>query len=164
MTGVQTCALPIFAVGGLITANVFFGGMKGITFVQAFQYWLKVTAISLPAIVLLAHYHADHSPRLTLPVPPAFQTDTAVKVRVGARFEVDTTTPVAIAGTLDGHRYGAGPPAPVTLTAGPHTVGKGAVITFPAGAAAPHAVGQPNADGRAWSRPFGPVRDRKSVV
>src|SRR5581483_135514 len=134
-----------------------FGGMKGITFVQAFQYWLKVTAIALPAVVLLAHYQADHSPRLTLPVPPAFQTETAVKVRVGARFEVDAATPVGITGTLDGHRYGAGPPAPVTLAAGAHTVGRGAVITFPAGAAAPHAVGQPNADGRAWSRPFGPV-------
>ena len=55
----------VIAVGALITANVFFGGMKGITFVQAFQYWLKVTAISLPAIVLLLHYHGDNTPRLT---------------------------------------------------------------------------------------------------
>ena len=42
-------------VGAVITANVALGGMKGITFVQAFQYWLKVTAISLPAFVLLVH-------------------------------------------------------------------------------------------------------------
>ena len=152
----------VVGVGCLITANVFFGGMKGITFVQAFQYWLKVTAISLPAIVLLAHYHADHSPRLTVPVPPVFQTDTAVKVGVGARFEVDGATSVLVTGSLDGHHFAAGPPAPVTLVAGPHTVGKGAVITFPAGAAAPHAVGAPIADGQAWSRPFGPVSKERS--
>jgi cation/acetate symporter len=152
----------VIGVGSLITANVFFGGMKGITFVQAFQYWLKVTAISLPAIVLLAHYHADHSSRLTVPVPPQFRTETTVKVRVAARFEVDAATPVRIRGTLDGHRYGSGGPESVTLAAGTHTVARGAAVTFPAGAAAPHAVGQPNADGRAWSRPFGPVSNERS--
>jgi Na+(H+)/acetate symporter ActP len=41
-------------------------------------------------------------------------------------------------------------------------VAQGAVLTFPAGAAAPHPVGQPNADGRAWSRPFGPVSGERS--
>ncbi|HKN40272.1 MAG TPA: cation acetate symporter [Acidimicrobiia bacterium] len=152
----------VIGVGGLITANVFFGGMKGITFVQAFQYWLKVTAISLPAIVLLAHYHADHSPRLTVPVPPQFQTETVVRVRVSARFEVDKATPVRVKGALDGTVYGTGGPSPVTLPPGAHRVAKGAEIIFPAGADAPHAVGQPNADGRAWSRPFGPVSNERS--
>ncbi|MDQ1567091.1 MAG: hypothetical protein QOF96_1971, partial [Actinomycetota bacterium] len=152
----------VVGVGGLITANVFLGGMKGITFVQAFQYWLKVTAISLPAIVLLLHYQADDSPRLTVPVPPRFQMETVVHVRVAARFEVDDATPVRIEGTLDGTRHGPGRADPVTLAAGRHTVAAGARITFPAGATAPHAVGQPNADGRSWSRPFGPVSQERS--
>ncbi len=30
------------------------GGMRSITFVQAVQYWIKLTAISIPAVVLLA--------------------------------------------------------------------------------------------------------------
>ena len=46
----------VVVVGGVITANVALGGMRGITFVQAFQYWVKVTAISVPAIVLLSHW------------------------------------------------------------------------------------------------------------
>src|SRR5918997_6128660 len=70
----------VVGVGALITANVFLGGMKGITFVQAFQYWLKVTAISLPAIVLLMHYQGDNSPRLTRPAPPEFRTEAIVDV------------------------------------------------------------------------------------
>ena len=44
----------ILVVGTVITFNVAFGGMKGITPVQAFQYWAKLFAISLPFFVLLA--------------------------------------------------------------------------------------------------------------
>ncbi|MGH8999950.1 MAG: sodium:solute symporter family transporter, partial [Acidimicrobiia bacterium] len=58
----------VVVVGGVVTANVFLGGMKGVTFVQAFQYWLKVTAISLPAIVLIIHFRADDTRSLTAPV------------------------------------------------------------------------------------------------
>jgi len=42
----------IVIVGVVITFNVAFGGMKGITFVQAFQYWAKLFAISAPVFVL----------------------------------------------------------------------------------------------------------------
>ena len=44
----------ILVVGTVITFNVAFGGMKGITPVQAFQYWAKLFAISVPFFVLLA--------------------------------------------------------------------------------------------------------------
>ena len=42
----------IAIVGAIITFNVSLGGMKGITFVQAFQYWAKMFAISAPIFVL----------------------------------------------------------------------------------------------------------------
>jgi Na+(H+)/acetate symporter ActP len=116
----------------------------------------------LPAIVLLLHYQADDSPRLTGPVAPTFQTETVVDVQVDARFEVDQPTPVHLSGRLDGTRYGPEPPAAVTLSTGRHTVAAGSEITFPAGAPAPHAVGQADADGRSWSRPFGPVTNERS--
>lgn len=44
----------IVVVGTVITFNVAIGGMKGITFVQAFQYWVKMFAISVPVFVLMA--------------------------------------------------------------------------------------------------------------
>ena len=44
----------IAVVGTVITFNVAFGGMKGITPVQAFQYWAKLFAISVPFFVVLA--------------------------------------------------------------------------------------------------------------
>jgi Na+(H+)/acetate symporter ActP len=49
----------VVVVGMVITFNVAMGGMKGITLVQAFQYWMKMFAISVPVFVLLAvtgHY------------------------------------------------------------------------------------------------------------
>src|SRR5688500_15123157 len=46
----------VVAVGVVITFNVALGGMKGITLVQAFQYWAKMFAISAPIFVLMAVY------------------------------------------------------------------------------------------------------------
>ena len=51
-------------VGGLLVAtvvlvNVLSGGMRSITFVQAFQYWLKLTALLVPVMFLLAVWSGD---------------------------------------------------------------------------------------------------------
>ena len=46
----------VVLVGAVITFNVALGGMKGITMVQAFQYWLKMFAISVPVFVLMMVY------------------------------------------------------------------------------------------------------------
>lgn len=49
-------SVGVILVGAVITLNVALGGMKGITLVQAFQYWLKMFAISVPIFVLMAVY------------------------------------------------------------------------------------------------------------
>lgn len=46
----------VVVVGAVITLNVALGGMKGITLVQAVQYWIKMFAISAPIFVLLSVY------------------------------------------------------------------------------------------------------------
>src|SRR5262249_41820838 len=46
----------VVLVGAVITLNVALGGMKGITLVQAFQYWAKMFAISVPVFMLMAVY------------------------------------------------------------------------------------------------------------
>lgn len=46
----------VVLVGAVITFNVALGGMKGITLVQAFQYWAKMFAISVPVFVLMSVY------------------------------------------------------------------------------------------------------------
>jgi Na+(H+)/acetate symporter ActP len=44
----------VVLVGAVITLNVALGGMKGITLVQAVQYWIKLFAITVPVFVLMA--------------------------------------------------------------------------------------------------------------
>ena len=46
----------VLIVGAIVAINVAIGGMRGITYVQAFQFWVKVFAISVPVIVLLIHF------------------------------------------------------------------------------------------------------------
>jgi Na+(H+)/acetate symporter ActP len=55
----------VLLVGGVVTGHVALGGMRAITFVQAFQYWLKLTALALPAMFLFARWRGDGQP----PVP-----------------------------------------------------------------------------------------------
>jgi len=71
-------SVGVAIVGAVITLNVALGGMKGITLVQAFQYWLKVFAITVPVFVLIAvvgnyqtHLAANKTAQETVAATPA---------------------------------------------------------------------------------------------
>ena len=71
-------SVGVIVVGAVITLNVSLGGMKGITLVQAFQYWLKVFAITLPIFVLASvvghyqqHLEANKTAQETVAAAPA---------------------------------------------------------------------------------------------
>jgi SSS family transporter len=71
-------SVGVIVVGAVITLNVSLGGMKGITLVQAFQYWLKVFAITVPIFVLAAvvghyqqHLEANKTAQETVAAAPA---------------------------------------------------------------------------------------------
>ena len=55
--------LPVWAGGLVVTVvvllNVLAGGMRSITFVQAFQYWLKLTALLVPLVLLVLVWLGD---------------------------------------------------------------------------------------------------------
>ncbi len=46
----------VAVVAVIVAVNVAIGGMRGITYVQAFQFWIKVFAIAVPACVLVIHF------------------------------------------------------------------------------------------------------------
>ncbi len=52
------------AVVAVVCLTVVAGGMRSITFVQAFQYWLKLTALAVPVVFLLLHQAGGGSPDL----------------------------------------------------------------------------------------------------
>ncbi len=52
-------ALGALIVAVVVVATVAAGGMRSITFVQAFQYWLKLTALLVPALFLVLAWQGD---------------------------------------------------------------------------------------------------------
>ncbi len=143
LLGVPVWIGPV-AVGAIVIANVVGGGMRSITFVQAFQYWLKLTAIAVPALALLALFLSDRT-ELGGPLPPTVPHQTTVTVETDVVVQVAQPTGITVTGTLDGrHLDNAAIPGP-----GRYTVGQGTTLTLAAGAATPVVAGTP-ANGDEW--------------
>ncbi|BCY15549.1 cation acetate symporter [Actinoplanes sp. L3-i22] len=71
-------------IGVVVTGNVAFGGMRAITFVQAFQYWLKLTALAVPILFLIFQWQSDGRPAVTPPAGAVFHTATSVVIEKDA--------------------------------------------------------------------------------
>ena len=54
--------LGALVVTGVVCLSVVTGGMRSITFVQAFQYWLKLVAIAVPVLFILFRLAGDGPP------------------------------------------------------------------------------------------------------
>ena len=135
----------VVLVAGIVAVNVAIGGMRGITYVQAFQFWVKVFAISVPACLLIIHFgglpgraalfgdelpRAPHALIVTLPGPQPVQFPAAARITIGGR--------------------------PVRVAAGAHrTLPGGVRIGLPAGTVVPVAEGTVPQTGAQWSRPVG---------
>ncbi len=143
LLGVPVWIGPL-VVGGIVIANVVAGGMRSITFVQAFQYWLKLTAIAIPALALLGLFFTDRG-ELGGPMPPTVQHDTTVAIETDVVVQVVEPGGISVTGALDGTHVDAQPiPSP-----GEHTLGAGTTLTLAAGAATPVVAGTP-ATGEEW--------------
>ncbi|MFC6088508.1 cation acetate symporter [Saccharothrix sp. BKS2] len=137
-------------VAVVVTLNVASGGMRSITFVQAFQYWLKLTAIAVPVVFLVVAWHAHGAKGLTGPEYPEFTAQTTVTFDGAASFHVPETIPYTGTGVVDGHRVdGLGELAP-----GDHTAAAGSRLTFPGGAAVPHVSSIPANTNETWAMPM----------
>ncbi|WP_442971478.1 sodium:solute symporter family transporter, partial [Rhodococcus sp. EPR-147] len=126
------------AVGLIVIANVVGGGMRSITFVQAFQYWLKLTAIAIPALVLAVHFFADDR-SVGSPAPPTVSEQTVVDITTDVLVQVDSPIVVSVVGTLDDESVDGR----VLLDAGEHRLGSGTLLTLDAGSPVPVVAGAP---------------------
>ncbi|MGU3432169.1 cation acetate symporter [Actinomycetes bacterium M1A6_2h] len=135
--------------GVIVIVNVVGGGMRSITFVQAFQYWLKLTAVAVPAMVLAVHFAADDRVVGTS-APPTVDRATSVDITTDVVVQVTDPVDVVIRGTVDG----AAVDGPYELEAGDHTFSSGTVLDLPADAPVPVVAGAP-VDGDEWLSPGG---------
>jgi Na+(H+)/acetate symporter ActP len=137
-------------VAVVVTVNVISGGMRSITFVQAFQYWLKLTAIAVPVVFLVMAWHAHGARDLTGPAFPEFPKQTTVTFDSNTAFVVERATPYNGSGRVDGQRVDGG----AEMTVGEHTVAAGSRLTFPQGAAVPHVRSIPSNTNDMWALPM----------
>ncbi|HEX4107136.1 MAG TPA: cation acetate symporter [Solirubrobacteraceae bacterium] len=143
----------VVAVALVVTLNVGLGGMRGITYVQAYQFWLKVFAIALPACLLLVHFGG-------LPARAALFGDQLPRAGVHG-LEI----------TLSGSQRVVFPTAAHYRIAGAARVAAdGAHVTLPAGrlwlpphTAVPVASGTTALRGSQWSRPVGGSGQRSAL-
>ncbi|MFI6938122.1 cation acetate symporter [Streptomyces sp. NPDC050418] len=138
----------------VVTGAVAAGGMRSITFVQAFQYWLKLTALLVPALFLVAAWFGDGTPRATFDAPAVFRQHTSVLIDTTVRIELDAPLTLTVDGKIDGTAYDK---RRVALDEGSHRVERGTRLAFPAGSRVPET--QENTGTSNWSSPLAGDRD-----
>ena len=149
VAGVPTW-VGVVVVGVVVLAAVVGGGMRSITLVQAFQYWLKLFAIALPVFFLVAAWRADGSPDLLGETPPEFGERTTVTLASTITMQVDEPVVVRVDGALDGEDL----EGTRLLKPGEYDVADGSTLVFPAGAAVPGVSTAPALSGDEWGYPL----------
>jgi cation/acetate symporter len=133
----------VVAVAALVALTVALGGMRGVTYVQAYQYWVKTFGIALPACILLIHLGGlpERAALFGRELPSAPADGLVVKLDDPQRVEF----PTAARYTLDGR--------PMRAAAGDERVLEGRLV-LPAGTAVPVAEGTDAERGEDWARPI----------
>ncbi|MGH3801947.1 MAG: sodium:solute symporter family transporter, partial [Pseudonocardiaceae bacterium] len=134
----------------IVTVNIYTGWMRSITVVQAFQYWIKLTALAVPVFVLLIHY-ASEDQRLRdsrgASSTPSFTV--ATHVRLDHDVVIQLTEPMPLKVSMDGRPV----PEAVTWPPGDHRVPKGTILHFDPGSRVPMISGVA-VDNETWLRPL----------
>ncbi|WP_300013303.1 cation acetate symporter [Pseudonocardia sp.] len=139
----------MLTAGVVVVGTVALGGMRSITFVQAFQYWLKLTAIALPAVIVVIFFLGD-ARDFSRPSSPQFLDRTTVDIRTDVQLEVRVPAELVATGTVDGIEVSG---AALRWEPGLHAVEAGAELEFPAGDPVPVVAGTP-ADTEVWLTPY----------
>ncbi|AYC42968.1 MULTISPECIES: sodium/solute symporter [Streptomyces] len=123
-------------VAAVVVATVAAGGMRSITFVQAFQYWLKLTALLVPALFLILAWQGDGAPSHAFEEPATFREQRIVKVADTLDLTLDQPLTVTVTGTVDGRPHDD---QRLRLPAGTHHIERGTRLTFAKGTTVPAA-------------------------
>jgi cation/acetate symporter len=137
----------IVLVAVVVAANVALGGMRGITYVQAYQYWVKTFAIALPACLLVVYVGGlpERAALFGRELPRA----PVAGLQVTLAEPQPVTFPEATVYAVDGQTARA--------RAGEERVLPAGELVLPAGTAVPVAEGTDARTGREWAQP---VADR----
>ncbi|MFE3329277.1 cation acetate symporter [Streptomyces sp. NPDC059176] len=142
-------------VAVVVTGAVAAGGMRSITFVQAFQYWLKLTTLLVPALFLVTAWIGDDAPRARFDAPTVFREHAVVTIDDTIRVELEQPLTVTASGRVDGARVDG---ERLTLGHGQHRIDAGTTLAFSRGAQVPERA-TAGTDPFSWSQPLAGGRD-----
>ena len=140
----------VAAVGLMVALNLSSGGMRGITFVQGFQFFFIFLGILVPFVVVSILWFQGDQPPIVTDTFPSFLEATSVTYDRAVTFEVFDATTVVASGMIDNQLVDG-----EVIVSGPTTVSAGTVIDWPAGVAAPFAESVPRLSGTEWVEPLG---------
>jgi cation/acetate symporter len=141
----------VATLGVVVSCNIAMGGMKGITFVQCFQYWVKLCAIGIPAIVLLMATGHDSARNLAPEHAPVFPQATVVSLPQAIDFTLPRAAEVTVTGQLGQHTFRN---QTVRLCACRYAGGAGTRISFRAGAPVPVSLAMAPSSAQSWDSPL----------
>jgi len=133
----------IVVAGAAVSITLALGGMRAATYVQAFQFVLKLVLFIVPAVWLLITVGADTRAEALRPAEySTFPRPTEVTFRLDTRLEVREPLTVLDAGV------------PRLLEPGEHVAPGEATWLFPEGAAVPTIAGAALPGSDTWQRPL----------
>ncbi|WP_329057397.1 sodium/solute symporter [Amycolatopsis sp. NBC_01480] len=151
----RTAGLVLTAVGGTpywvgvviagtaVSVTLALGGMRAATYVQAFQFFLKLVLFLVPALWLVLHVGAADREAALNPVEfTHFGRETPVEFQADVTLELREPTTLVTAGR------------PSTLPPGELTAHSGEKLVFAAGAPVPAVRGGAALGGPDWQRPL----------
>jgi len=134
----------VVVAGAAVSVTLALGGMRAATYVQAFQFGLKLLLFIVPAIWLVLQVSPDTRREALAPVEfTRFDHPTPVVFRLAVELTITEPTPVTISGQ-----------PPRLLQPGHYTAATGTTWTFAEGAAVPGVDGALPPGGERWSRPL----------
>jgi cation/acetate symporter len=139
----------VVVVGIVVTANVAIGGMRGITYLQAFQYVVKAVALSSATIILLMIV-SGRPAAAGIGANPTFTEPRTISFTRPVGLIVSSPTVVTVNGVIDSiARDGS-----FVLEQGRRTVAAGTDIRWERGSPVPEIAGGSAIHGDSWERPF----------
>ncbi|MBA8827579.1 Na+(H+)/acetate symporter ActP [Saccharopolyspora lacisalsi] len=142
----------VVVVAVIVFLGVLGGGVRAVTLVQAFQYWVKLFAITVPAFALCVVFLGDdalYRNGLTEPAPPVFERATTVRIETAVELRV--TDPVWVRVT-NGADHGVLQDGAVYVRPGVYPAHAGTELRFPAGSPVP-VVADAEPSNASWARP-----------
>jgi cation/acetate symporter len=133
----------VVVAGAAVSVTLALGGMRAATYVQAFQFGLKLLLFVVPAIWLVLSVGGDTRGAALSPVEfTTFDRATPVEFRLDTELSVTEPTTVVVDGVAR------------DLVPARYAAAAGSTWTFPAGADVPDVDGALPPGGESWSRPL----------